>query len=254
MARKGKKSHHHHNKTKKTTTAKQPSSASNQSESDSFESDQPSTSPPPPPPINGPPIDLFARFKDYFPAELMIDLEGHVERFFADRALFNDHYWARLNALATDHLLGFNSWGRYNVGERRRSVVGLGRQIVAANMLNTVFEKVLGREALSAHCYYLYAVIFGQEGLWREIAPPSLAGDLAQSDPQLAAELRLFKAINYFAPQETAQLIRPMLPLPKKEAAEVKGKIKPLLLLLPVPALQAARPGRSPAWSSCWRW
>ncbi|KAH9391926.1 hypothetical protein TYRP_022192 [Tyrophagus putrescentiae] len=207
MARKGKKSHHHHNnkKKKKTTTTGEatPSSASNQSKSNRL-----------------------------FPAELMIDLEGHVERFFADRALFSDHYWARLNALATGHLLGFNSWGRYDVGERRRSVVGLGRQMVAANMLNTVFEKVLGREALSAHCYHLYAVIFCRNCLQpAELTPPTISGDLAKSpEPelrQLAAELRLIEAINYFAPQETAQLIRPLLPLSKKEAAnKKKGKKK----------------------------
>ena len=232
MARKGKKSHHHHNNKKKkktTTTAKQPpSSASNQSKSNSSESDQPSPPPPPPPPpIPKPPIDLFARFKDYFPAEL-IDLEGHVDRFFADRALFSDRYWAQLDWLVTGHQwLGpvVNSWGRYDVGERRRSVVGLGRQMVAANMLNTVFEKVLGREALSAHCYHLYAVLFCRNGLEPELTPPSISGDLAKSpEPelrQLAAELRLIEAIRYFAPQETAQLMRPLLPLSDAEVRKL---------------------------------
>ncbi len=185
-------------------------------------------------------MDLFARFKDYFPAELMmIDLEGHVERFFADRALFSDHYWARLNALVTGHQywLGpvVNSGGRYDVGERRQrpsaAIVELGRQMVAANMLNAVFEAVLGREALSAHCYHLYAVIFCRNCLQpAELTPPTISGDLAKSpEPelrQLAAELRLIEAINYFAPQETAQLIRPLLPLSKKEAANKKRKGK----------------------------
>ena len=172
-------------------------------------------------------MDLFARFKDYFPAEL-IDLEGHVDRFFADRALFSDRYWAQLDWLVTGHQwLGpvVNSWGRYDVGERRRSVVGLGRQMVAANMLNTVFEKVLGREALSAHCYHLYAVLFCRNGLEPELTPPSISGDLAKSpEPelrQLAAELRLIEAIRYFAPQETAQLMRPLLPLSDAEVRKL---------------------------------
>ncbi|KAH9403172.1 hypothetical protein TYRP_015942 [Tyrophagus putrescentiae] len=109
-------------------------------------------------------------------------------------ALFSDHYWARLNALATGHLLGFtNSWGAVQRRERR-----------------------LLRRRTRADAPFHFR-------------------DLAKSpEPelrQLAAELRLIEAINYFAPQETAQLIRPLLPLSKKEAAnKKKGKRRPLLL------------------------
>ncbi|KAH9389479.1 hypothetical protein TYRP_023290 [Tyrophagus putrescentiae] len=157
---------------------------------------------------------LFARFKDYFPAELMIDLEGHVERFFADRAS-SATTTGRAERAGTGHLLGFNSWGRS--ADRRREHA------------ERRLEKVLGREALSAHCYHLYAVIFCRNDLQPELTPPFHFRRPGKSpEPelrQLAAELRLIEAINYFAPQETAQLIRPLLPLSKKEAAnKKKGK------------------------------